>query len=104
MNLKYFITAFTTFASISVAQGASLMVAQKLKQSISSAISSKDSFSTKQASNSLSEIIQTNFSCIDNGQWKKAVKLVPVASFSKRKGPGKKRGRPSLSTRGPMSY
>lgn len=44
MNLKYFITAFATFASISVVQGASLIVAQKLKQSISSAIPSKASF------------------------------------------------------------
>ncbi|AGF75382.1 hypothetical protein [Bartonella vinsonii] len=104
MNLKYFITAFATFASISVVQGASLIVAQKLKQSISSAIPSKASFFPQQVSNSLSEVIQTNFSCIENNQESGAVELIPVASSSKRRGPrGGKKGRPSLFTRGPMS-
>ncbi|EJF98887.1 hypothetical protein MEI_00054 [Bartonella vinsonii subsp. arupensis Pm136co] len=103
MNLKYFITAFTTFASISVAQGTNLMMAQKLKQSMSSVIPSVDSFTIQQASNSLSEIIQTNFSCIENNQGREAVELVPVASSSKRRGHRGKRGRPNLF-KGPMSF
>ncbi|UTO29332.1 hypothetical protein [Bartonella harrusi] len=101
MNLKYFITAFATFFSISVAQGG-LMTVQKQLQEISSAV-----FSNEQSSNTLSEVFQAKFSCLDNDQQQRAVELVPVSSSVKKRrspGSGKKRGRPSLFTRGPMSF
>ncbi|VEJ44851.1 hypothetical protein [Bartonella vinsonii] len=103
MNLKYFITAFTTFASISVAQGAGLEGVQKIIQGISSVISSEDSFPNEKIRNNFSEAFQANFSCIDNNQWRGA-ELMLVASSPKRRGPkGNRGGRPSLF-RGPMSF
>ncbi|UNE54601.1 hypothetical protein [Bartonella machadoae] len=100
MNPKYFITTFATFFSISVAQGGSLKAVQKRVEGIPSSV-----FPNEQGSYSLSKAFQAKFSCLDNDQQQQAVKLVPVSSSAKRKGPrsGRKGGRPSLF-RGPMSF
>ncbi|GAA5098408.1 hypothetical protein [Bartonella acomydis] len=106
MNLKYIITAFATFFSISVAQGASFLSAQKLGQGISSTVSSESFFSKKQFSDTLSEVLQTEFSCVADSQQKAAVELVPVSYLGKRRGyrPKHPRPRPNLFNRDPMSY
>ncbi|WP_212111195.1 hypothetical protein [Bartonella queenslandensis] len=105
MNIKYFITAFATFASISVAQGSSFLSSQKLIEGISSVIPPRDLFSSKQLSKILSEIVQMELSCTHNSQCMAAADLVPVSHSGKKpkKGPGKRR-RPDLFRRGPMSF
>ncbi|MGF7157565.1 hypothetical protein [Bartonella heixiaziensis] len=104
MKIIYFITAYATFASISVAQSASLMVAQKL---IERASSSKSLFSDAHAQigNPLGEAFQTKFSPIINNQQGQAAQLVPV-TYQAEKGRKSRRGkgRPKLFWRGPMSF
>lgn len=105
MNIKYFITAFATFASISVAQGASFLSSQKLIEGISSVVPPRDLFFSEQLSRILSEIVQMELSCTHNSQCITAVNLVPVSHSGKKpkKGPRKRR-RPDLFGKGPMSF
>ncbi|WP_330169445.1 hypothetical protein [Bartonella grahamii] len=109
MNIKYFITAFATFASISIAQGANFLASQKLKEGISAAVPSIDLFSAEQLRKVLSEVVQMELSCTNNSECITAAKLVPVSHSGKKKfqkpkkGPGKGK-RPSLSERNPMSF
>ncbi|MET3589745.1 hypothetical protein ABID23_000831 [Bartonella silvatica] len=104
MKITYLVTAFTTFASIPVAQGASLITHQKqLVEEISSAVSSKVTFLSEEVSNALSDVFQKKFSCLDDVEGEAAIKLVAV----KKRGPGpwgRGRGRPSLFTRNPLSF
>ncbi|WP_336294513.1 hypothetical protein [Bartonella sp. CB169] len=106
MNLKYFIIAFATFISVTVAQGASLVTSQKLVQGISSVVSSKSFLESLQLSNPLAEAFQRKFSGIDSEQEKAAVKFVPVLSSPKRRGSrfSGKRTRTNLFLRSPMSF
>ncbi|WP_375618017.1 hypothetical protein [Bartonella sp. AC134YNZD] len=109
MNIKYFITAFATFASISVAQGASFLSSQKLIEGIPSLVPPRDLFSSEQLSKIFSEVVQMELSCTHNNQCITAAKLVPVSYSGKKrfqkpkKGSGKGR-RPDLFGRSPMSY
>lgn len=105
MNIKYFITAFATFASISVAEGASFLSSQKLIEGISAVVPPRDLFSSEQLSKFLSEVVQMEFSCTHNSQCITAANLVPVSHSGKKpkKGPGKRK-RPNLFGRGPMSF
>ncbi|WP_375673188.1 hypothetical protein [Bartonella sp. TS82HLJMH] len=109
MNIKYFITAFATFASISIAQGASFLASQNLIQRAFSAVPPIDLFSGEQLRKVLSEVFQIELSCTDNSEFITSAKLVPVShsgkkrGYSPKKGPGKG-GRPNLFRRGPMSF
>ncbi|PIT69590.1 hypothetical protein [Bartonella tribocorum] len=105
MNIKYFITAFATFSSISLAQGASFLSSQKFIEGISAVVPPRDFFSGKQLSKIFSEVVQMELSCTNNSQCITADKLVPVSYSGKKpkKGPGKKK-RPNLFRRGPMSF
>ncbi|PIT70812.1 hypothetical protein [Bartonella tribocorum] len=109
MNIKYFITAFATFASISVAQSASFLSSQKLIEGISAVVPPKDIFSSEQLSKILSEVAQMELSCTNNSQCITAAKLIPVSHSGKKifqkpkKGSGKGR-RSHFIRRGPMSY
>lgn len=109
MNIKYFITAFATFSSISFAQGASFLSSQKFIEGISAVVPPRDLFSSEQLSKILSEVVQMELSCTNNSQFVTAVNLVPVSHSGKKrgpkpkKGPGK-RGRPNLFARSPMSF
>ncbi|EJF75407.1 hypothetical protein HWV54_05130 [Bartonella alsatica] len=100
MNMKYIITAFAIFASISIAEGASFVVAQKLEQRIFSSASSNE-----QGNSTVSEIFQGEFSYIDNGQRRAVVKLVPVSHRGKKRDLGSRKNfkRPKFS-RGPLSF
>ncbi|WP_375703471.1 hypothetical protein [Bartonella sp. AD13SXNS] len=109
MNIKYFITAFATFASISVAQGASFLSSQKLIEGVPSLVPPIDLFSSEQLSKIFSEVVQMELSCTHNNQCITAAKLVPVLHSGKKRGhyPKRgsgKRGRPNLFARSPMSY
>ncbi|WP_019219905.1 hypothetical protein [Bartonella florencae] len=106
MNLKCFITAFATFFSISVAQGASFLSNQKLGQGTSFVFSPESFFSKKKLSDNLFEDFQASSSCLDEIQREAAVELLPVSYSNKRKGHRSKypRSRPSLFKRGPMSF
>ncbi|MBB5073417.1 hypothetical protein HNQ69_000538 [Bartonella callosciuri] len=101
MNTKYFITAFATFASISIAQGASFMTAQKLVQGVSF----NDFLLNEKVRSSLDKVFQERSPYLDNDQWKVDVELVPVSSSSRKRGSGSggRSRRPTLS-RGPMSF
>ncbi|ACS50625.1 hypothetical protein [Bartonella grahamii] len=109
MNIKYFITAFATFASISIAQGASFLASQNLIQRASSAVPPIGLFSSEQLRKVLYEVFQIELSCTNNSEYITAAKLVPVShsgkkrGYNPKKGPGK-RGRPNLFTRSPMSF
>ncbi|WP_254493684.1 hypothetical protein [Bartonella sp. B1099] len=108
MNIKYFITAFATFSSISFAQGAGFLSSHKLIEGISAVVPPKDLFSREQLNKILSEVVQMELSCTNSSECITAAKLVPVSHFGKKRGhsPQKKpnkKGRPRLS-RGPMSY
>ncbi len=105
MNIKYFITAFATFASISVAQGASFLSSQKLIEGISAVVPLRDLFSSEQLSKILSEVVQMELSCTHNSQCMTAVNLIPISHSGKKpkKGPGKRK-RPGLFERSPMSF
>ncbi|GAA5105786.1 hypothetical protein [Bartonella jaculi] len=101
MKMIYFITAYATFASISMAQAASLIGAQKLVEGI---FSSKSSLFDAQIGNPLGEVLRTKFCNHQRGQ---AAQLVPVASSSNKKRRGPPRGgkkRPNLFTKSPMSF
>ncbi|WP_273757824.1 hypothetical protein [Bartonella sp. AU55XJBT] len=109
MNIKYFITAFATFFSISVAQGAGFLSSQKSTEGLSSVVLPRDLFSRKQFSKILSEVVQMELSCINNSQCMTAAQLVPVSHSGKKRGPKPKKGprkgkRPNLFARSPMSY
>ncbi|WP_317992811.1 hypothetical protein [Bartonella gliris] len=99
MKMIYFITACATFASISLAQAASLIATQKLREG---GPSSKSVFSDAQTGNLLGEVLRTKFSSISKHQREQAAQLVPVSSPTKKR--GKPRGRPKLSSRGPVSF
>ncbi|EJF83617.1 hypothetical protein [Bartonella rattimassiliensis] len=103
MNIKYFMTTFATFVSISVAQGSPFLSSQKFIQNTSA---SRDHFFGEQLSKILSEVFQIELSCGNNGQCLTSVELVPVSYSGKKRGqnPRGRRGRPSLFTRGPMSF
>ncbi|WP_246744076.1 hypothetical protein [Bartonella raoultii] len=109
MNIKYFITAFATFSSISFAQGASLLSSHKFIEGISSVVLPRDLFSREQLSKILSEVIQMDLSCTKNSQCMTAVQLIPVSHSGKKRfqKPKKRSGkgkRPNLFARSPMSY
>ncbi|WP_375658893.1 hypothetical protein [Bartonella sp. MR30HLJHH] len=109
MNIKYFITAFATFASISIAQGASFLASQNLIQRASSAVPPIGFFSGEPLRKVLSEVFQIELSCTNNSEYITAAKLVLVSHSGKKRGynPKKrsgKRGRPNLFTRSPMSF
>ncbi len=109
MNIKYFITAFATFASISITQGASFLAAQNLIQRASSAIPSRGLFSGEQLHRVLSEVFQIELSCTNNSECITAAKLVAVSHSGKKRGYNPKRrtgkrGRPNLFSRSPMSF
>ncbi|WP_375649518.1 hypothetical protein [Bartonella sp. OT172YNZD] len=109
MNIKYFITAFATFASISIAQGASFLASQNFIQRASSAVPPIGLFSSEQLRKVLSEVFQIEFSCINNSECITAAKLVPVSHSGKKRGYNSKkglgkRGRTNLFTRSPMSF
>ncbi len=109
MNIKYFMTTFATFASISVAQGASFLFSQKLIQDISTIVLPRDLFSSEQLSKIFSEVVQMELSCTNNNQCITAAKLVPVLHSGKKRGHYPKKGlgkgrRPDLFRRSPMSY
>ncbi len=109
MNIKYFMTTFATFASISVAQGASFLFSQKLIQDISTIVPPRDLFSSERSRKILSEVFQRKPSCRNNSECITAAQLVPVLHSGKERShyPKKrsgKRGRPNLFARGPMSY
>ncbi|MBB4076541.1 hypothetical protein GGR08_000841 [Bartonella fuyuanensis] len=109
MNIKYFITVFATFASISAAQGSPFLSFQKLIQGISASAFPIDHFSREQSNKILSEVFQMEFSCRNNSKCVTTAKLVPVAYSRKKRGhrPQKgtgKRGRPNLFIRSPMSF
>ncbi|WP_337250167.1 hypothetical protein [Candidatus Bartonella washoeensis] len=100
--MMYLITAYATFASISVAQAASFMITQKLGEAVSS---SKSFLSDAQSKNPLAEALQEKFSSLGNNQKEPAVQVIPAAYSAKKRGKsGKKGGRPSLFGRGPMSF
>ncbi|EJF81405.1 Uncharacterised protein [Candidatus Bartonella washoeensis] len=106
MKMMYLITAYATFASISVAQAASFMVTQKFVEGVSS---SKSFFADAQINNPLCEALREKFSSLGNNQKEPAVQLVPVASSSQKRrgsgqGRGRGKGRPSLFMRSPMSF
>ncbi|EJF84242.1 hypothetical protein MCU_00910 [Bartonella elizabethae Re6043vi] len=109
MNIKYFIAAFATFFSISVAQGAGFLSSQKFTEGISTVFLPKDLFSSEQLSKILSEVVQMELSCTKNSQCMTAVQLIPVSHSGKKrfqkpkKGSGKGK-RPNLFARSPMSY
>ncbi|WP_375623093.1 MULTISPECIES: hypothetical protein [unclassified Bartonella] len=109
MNIKYFITTFATFASISITQSASFLASQNLVQRASSTIPPIGFFSGEQLCKLLSEVFQIELSCTNNSECITAAKLVPVLHSGKKrdhypkKRPGK-RGRPNLFARGPMSF
>ncbi|WP_375608050.1 MULTISPECIES: hypothetical protein [unclassified Bartonella] len=109
MNIKYFMTTFATFASISVAQGSSVLFSQKLIQDISAIVPPIDLFSSERSRKILSEVFQIELSCTNNSECITAAQLVPVLHSGKKrdhypkKGSGKRR-RPNLFARGPMSY
>ncbi|WP_019222249.1 hypothetical protein [Bartonella rattaustraliani] len=103
MNIKYYITAFATFASISAAQGSTLLGSQKLVKGIT--IPSKDFSFAKKVSNILSEAFQEESSSIDNVHEQIAVELVSVSSSSRRCKRAVKKGRqPNPFCRSPMSF
>ncbi|WP_254473345.1 hypothetical protein [Bartonella sp. B1098] len=109
MNIKYFITAFVTFSSISFAQGAGFLSSQKFIEGISSVVLPRDLFSREQFSKILSEVVQMELSCTENNQCMTAAQLVPVSHSGKKRGPKPKKGpgtrnRPNLFARSPMSY
>ncbi|WP_246257291.1 hypothetical protein [Bartonella gabonensis] len=109
MNIKYFITAFATFFSISFAQGASFLSSQRFIEGISSVVPSRDFCSRARLSKILSEVVQMELSCKNNGQYITAAKLVPVSHSGKKKFQKPKKGlgkgkRPNLFSRNPMSY
>ncbi|WP_185913390.1 hypothetical protein [Bartonella massiliensis] len=106
MSIKYFMTAFATFTSISVAQGGAFWASQNLIQRASSVAPLIDLFSREQLSKALSDVVQMELSCINSNPCMTAAQLVPVSHFGKNRGPKKgpgKKGRPRLS-RGPMSF
>ncbi len=109
MSIKYFITTFATFASISIAQGASFLASQNLIQRASSVVSPIGFFSGEQLRRVLSEVFQIELSCTNNNEYITAAKLVPVShsgkkrGYNSKKGP-RKRGRPNLFTRSPTSF
>ncbi|WP_409361532.1 hypothetical protein ACRPOS_000705 [Bartonella heixiaziensis] len=104
MKMIYFITAYATFASISVAQSASFIVAQKLVEGVSSSKSLLSDAHT-QIGNPLGEPFRTKFSPIINNQQGQAAQLVPVTYRAEK---GRKscrgKGRPKLFWRSPMSF
>lgn len=105
MYIKYFITAFITFSSISLAQGASFLASQKLGEKISSVIPLRDLSFSKQLGDTLSQILRAEFLDFNNDQQKAAVQLVsasPAIKGKKRK-PKTKKERPKLSVRNPFS-
>ncbi|WP_375638372.1 MULTISPECIES: hypothetical protein [unclassified Bartonella] len=109
MNIKYFITAFATFASISMAQGASFLASQNLIQRASSAVPPIGFFTGEQLRKLLSEVFQIELSCTNNSESITAAKLVPVLHSGKKRDHYPKRrlgkkGRPNLFARGPMSF
>ncbi|WP_246046891.1 hypothetical protein [Bartonella mastomydis] len=109
MNIKYFITAFATFFSISFAQGAGFLSSQKFTEGLSSVILPRDLFFREQLSKILSEVVQMELSCTKNNQCMTAAQLVPVSHSGKKKGPKPKKGptkgkRPNPFARSPMSY
>lgn len=106
MDIKYFIATFATFASISAAQGAGFVVAQKLAERIPSTIPSGDFSFGKQVSNVLSEVFQKESFCISNPYRSTDVELVAAPSSHRKRGPGpqKNRRRPNPFSKSPMSF
>ncbi|WP_273718274.1 MULTISPECIES: hypothetical protein [Bartonella] len=109
MNIKYFITAFATFSSISFAQGASFLSSQNFIEGISDVVLPRNLFSSEQFSKIFSEVVQMELSCTNNSQCITAAKLLPVSHSGKKRGPKPKKGpgkgkRPSLFARNPMSF
>ncbi|WP_375649441.1 hypothetical protein [Bartonella sp. MU70NMGDW] len=109
MKIKYFITAFATFASISIAQGASFLASQNLIQRASSAVPSIGLFSSEQLRKVLSEVFQIELSCTNNSECITEAKLVPVSHSGKKRDSNPKRrtgkrGRPNLFSRNPLSF
>ncbi len=61
MNLGCFVAAFAIFTSVSVAHGANSMVAPKMVQGMTSAISSENSLLNERVNSALSKVFQREF-------------------------------------------
>ncbi|WP_455477180.1 hypothetical protein [Bartonella sp. B41] len=106
MNIKHFITR-SAFVSIFAIQGTSLMAFQRLALDASPvAASFSNSFLNEQDNIPLDKVFQTKFSYSYNDGWEESAHLLPVASQIKKrhKNSGNRPRRPSLFTRGPMSF
>ncbi|WP_336287750.1 hypothetical protein [Bartonella sp. CB60] len=106
MNIKSFFITTSAFASLFLAQGAGLIMTQKLMRTTSSVIPSKDFLFTEKVSGSWGRIVREKFSYTDSNKWIKAPKSVSVSfPTGRRTGSGLwgRRKWPRFS-RGPISF